>query len=94
MAEKRDATIAVIKVGGRQYVVRPGDHVRLPGAFGEKKTLQFPDLLSGKKVTVLMEGSGKSQKVSVRKFKSKVRYLRRRGYRENVTTAKIEKVGA
>lgn len=93
MSKVKQGTIAVIQVGGRQHVVHPGDHVRLPGYLSDKKTHQFSDLLSGKKVSASVVGSQVSKKVTVRKFKSKVRYLRRRGYHEKVTTVKVEKVG-
>jgi large subunit ribosomal protein L21 len=50
--------------------------------------------VSGAKVSAKVEGHGRAEKVSVIKYKSKVRYRRNVGHRQPFTKIKIEKIAA
>ena len=81
---------AVIQAGGKQYLVRVGQTLRVPHLLLEGKRHEFTDMISGKKVRATILEQARSPKIAVRKFKSKVRYLRRKGYREKVAVLRIE----
>lgn len=96
---------AVIKTGGKQYRVAPGDTLtieKLPEAVGGKvifkevlltddgeKTVLGTPTIPGVTVTGEVIATGKSRKVVVVKFKSKVRYRVKRGHRQLFTKVKI-----
>jgi len=103
------SNIAVIQTGGKQYLVKPGQSLRvekLEVNAGDK--LNFEPLLvanedgsgakvgtpivAGAKVTATVIGQGRHDKVSVVKFKAKVRYARRGGHRQQFTELKVESV--
>jgi large subunit ribosomal protein L21 len=97
------AKIAVIKTGGKQYKVAEGDVLKiekLEKKSGEK--VQFETLLIaddkaievgtpslGEKVEAEVIKEGKGDKVSVVKFKNKVRYRRNVGHRQPFSEIKI-----
>lgn len=98
---------AIVAIGGNQYKVSPGDMVsvdRLAGKVGDK--VNFPALLTadGAKTLVGKEAAktsiattivshGRGEKVDILRFKAKVRYHRRKGFRAALTTLKIEAIG-
>lgn len=102
--------IAVIQTGGKQYIVKEQDVIKvekLPGGAGE--TIKFNNVLlvgdpegtsvslgrpvvSGAEVLGRILEQGKAKKISVIKFKSKVRYKRNVGHRQPFTKVKIEKI--
>jgi len=100
--------IAVIKTGGKQYLVREGETLKvesLPGKAGD--AVEFEVLLraeeDGSKVDVgtpvLKDGvnaeiveHGRAKKVDVVKFKNKIRYQKRVGHRQSFTKVKITNV--
>lgn len=100
---------AVIKTGGKQYVVQEGQELRvekLEKEDGEK--VEFDALLvsddegketkvgtpaTGVKVTATVLQTGKGKKVSVIKYKPKTRYRRYVGHRQILTKIKIDKIG-
>ena len=100
--------IAVIKTGGKQYVVKAGDTITVEKLEGEvNTTVQFPALLlADEQGTAVQIGSPtlpqtvsgtvirqfRDEKIDVVKFKSKVRYRRRVGHRQPYTTVQIEKI--
>ncbi|MBN1585662.1 50S ribosomal protein L21 [Candidatus Uhrbacteria bacterium] len=101
--------IAVIATGGKQYLVRPGDKVKVEKLEGEPgKGLKFDPLLiadeaggevkvgkpqvKGGSVTAEIVRQGRSKKVEVVKFKSKVRYTRRAGHRQDFTEIQIKEI--
>lgn len=49
-------------------------------------------VLRGAKVTAKIVKQGKGDKIEVRRYKSKVRYRRQRGFRPFLTTLSIEKI--
>lgn len=78
---------AIIKTGGKQYLVHEGDELnveKLPDT-----TRSLTDLLSGQTVPVTIIKHGKAKKIRVLKFRAKSRYKRLRGHRQRLTTIKI-----
>jgi large subunit ribosomal protein L21 len=100
--------IAIIKAGGKQYVVREGQTLQvelLPGKAGD--AVEFEALLraeeDGSKVDVgtpTLSGAvkaeivahGRAPKISVVHYKPKVRYKKRSGHRQPFSKVKITKV--
>ncbi|HEY6200093.1 MAG TPA: 50S ribosomal protein L21 [Candidatus Binatia bacterium] len=99
---------AVIRTGGKQYRVAPGDvvHVeRLKGTVGERITLPEVLMLGGNgeikigtptladvKVTAEILEQGQGKKVMVFKKKRRKSYSRQRGHRQQRTTLKIVEI--
>jgi large subunit ribosomal protein L21 len=95
--------IAVIKTGGKQYVVKAGDVLNIEkldakqgdnvsfGTLlkveGEKLDIGTPLLSSQVKAEVVEQGRAK--KIEVVHYKAKSRYTRRRGHRQPYTKVKI-----
>jgi len=87
------ADFAVIKTGGKQYKVKTGDVIKVEKiATDPKEKLEFSDLFEGKKVLASIVDAGKSDKVLVVKFKSKKRYMRVLGHRQEFTKIKIDEI--
>lgn len=98
----------VIRTGGKQYRVAPGDIVRverLAGAVGDKITLADVLMVGGNgeikigtpiladvKVTAEIVDQGKAKKVMVFKKKRRKSYSRQRGHRQQQTTLKIVEI--
>ena len=95
------AEYAVIQTGGKQYRVATGDTIRvesIPGDIGDtveltdvrmvssdgSVTLGAPTVEGARVVTEISE-SGKGKKIVVFKYKSKVRYRRKKGHRQQYT---------
>lgn len=102
-------TFAVIKTGGKQYIVRKGDVVTIEklehdGAnitfdqvllvADEKKALVGKPLVTGATVTATVVDEGKSKKKMVFRFKAKTREKKKKGHRQPFTKVKIEKISA
>ncbi len=89
--EKFDSKIqiAVIKTGGKQYLVKAGDQVKVEKLPAEPSQLEFIDLLHNKKVTAEIQGEIKTKKITGVKFKKRKGYLKRFGHRQNQTIIKI-----
>jgi large subunit ribosomal protein L21 len=99
---------AVIKTGGKQYRVAPGDTIRIErvkGDVGEKVTfgsvlaVQNDDkkLLSGSDaskatVTGKIVSHGRNKKVIVLKFKKTNQYKIQRGHRQNFTSVQVSDI--
>jgi len=101
---------AVIRTGGKQYKVQPGDTVdveKLPGQAGE--TVEFDEvLLLADEASVavgrpMVEGAvvkgqiveqGRGEKLIVYKFRHRKNYRRKTGHRQDLTTVKIQEVVA
>ena len=100
--------LAVIKTGGKQYLVKKGDRIKiekLEGEIGDK--IEFSEVLflgDEKEVKVGMpllkdvkiEGKilkqGKAKKVTGVKHKAKKRYKVKFGHRQNFTEVEIVKI--
>lgn len=96
--------LAVIKTGGKQYLVSENDEIivdRIPdqktksievetlAIFGEDgKKLEFSPTLKTKVKVTVLENI-LGDKVRVAKFKSKVRYRKVKGFRASLTKIKI-----
>ncbi|KKU85467.1 MAG: 50S ribosomal protein L21 [Candidatus Wildermuthbacteria bacterium RIFCSPHIGHO2_01_FULL_47_27] len=100
--------LAVIKTGGKQYIVSPGQKIRiekLDVAEGKEVVLSEvlvlekqnkveigAPLVEGAKVTGKVLRQGKGKKVIVFKYKSKTRYKKRKGHRQPFTEVEITKI--
>jgi large subunit ribosomal protein L21 len=96
---------AIIRTGGKQYRVAPGDFVQLEKLDGEPGAeLQLTDVLmtshdgnlqvgnptvSGASVTVEVVRQGRAKKILVFKKKRRKNYRRRQGHRQYITTVKV-----
>ena len=92
---------AIIKTGGKQYRVKQGDVLDVEKlaldvgsiaefdevlAVSENGQVNFGSpTLSGAKVTAEVQSHYKDRKVIVFKYKSKTRYRRKQGHRQNYT---------
>ena len=101
---------AIIKTGGKQYMVKAGDVLtveKLDAESGEKvvfeEVLAVGDngelqvgnpVVAGAKVEGTVVGNGKAKKVIVFKYKPKKDYRRKQGHRQPFTKVKIEKINA
>jgi len=100
---------AVIKTGGKQYLVKEGETLAvemLPQKEGDK--IEFEPLLvadgdevkvgaptvKGSTVSATVAAHGRAKKVRVIKFHRKARYKRNVGHRQPFTKVKIEKIAA
>lgn len=95
---------AVVKTGGKQYVVEVGDILEIEKISGEKgETVKFDSLLlsddtkteigtpvlSKAKVAGEIIDQFKDDKVEVMKFKKKTGYRRKKGHRQQLTKVRI-----
>jgi large subunit ribosomal protein L21 len=98
---------AVIRTGGKQYRVAPGDVVKIESVASSKKhTVEFSDVLavSGEpgnvakpataKVTAEVLGEGRGSKILVFHLKRKKQYKKLQGHRQNFTEVRIKAIEA
>jgi large subunit ribosomal protein L21 len=99
---------AVIRTGGKQYRVAPGDVVKIESVVSdsESKTIEFSDVLavSGDgggvakpaeaKVTAEVLGEGRGEKILVFHLKRKKQYKKLQGHRQNFTEVRIKTIEA
>lgn len=102
--------LAVIKTGGKQYLVAPKNRIKvekLEGAeggevvFNEVLLLEKNNqvqigapLVTGAKVFAKILDQGKAKKVIIGKFKAKKRYHLKKGHRQFFTQVEITKIEA
>jgi len=100
--------LAVIKSGGKQYLVAPGEKIKIEKIEGQKnkevvfeevlllqkgKSIKIGDpLVKGAKVIGKIVNQGKSEKVIVFKYKPKTRYKVKKGHRQPFTEVEITKI--
>ena len=96
---------AVIRTGGKQYRVAPGDVLKIETVTGGP-TVEFSDVLavSGEpgtlakpvkaKVTAEIVGEGRADKILVFHFKRKKQYKKLQGHRQNFTEVRIKAIEA
>ena len=100
--------LAVVKTGGKQYKVSPGDKVKIERidkkegseiSFKEvllveknKKLYLGDPLVKGAKVIGKVLEQGKGKKVIVFKYKPKTRYKKKQGHRQLFTQVEITKI--
>jgi len=96
---------AVIKTGGKQYLVRPGDKIKIEKIEGkEGEEVVFDKILllekegdlkigqpdiSGAKVKAKIIQQGKGEKIIVFKYRPKKRYKKKKGHRQPFTLVEI-----
>ena len=96
---------AVIRTGGKQYRVAPGDVLKVETVAGGDQTVEFSDVLavsgeaglakpSSAKVTAEVVGQGRGEKVLVFHFKRKKQYKKLQGHRQNFTELRITAIEA
>lgn len=83
--------IAVLKTGGKQYLVKKGDKVKIE-KIDDKNKIIFDDILFGKKVEAKILGHGRHKKIIVFKYKPKKRYKKKAGHRQQFTEIEIVKI--
>ncbi|MGB9743370.1 MAG: 50S ribosomal protein L21 [Minisyncoccales bacterium] len=100
--------LAVIKTGSKQYLVTPGQKIKIEKIEGkEGENITFNEVLlleKNKKVSIgapLVEGAkvsgrivrqGKAKKVIIFKYKPKKRYKVKRGHRQPFTEVEIVEI--
>ena len=85
--------IAVVMLGGRQFIVSDGMQIKVEKIDQEPgKVFQTKDLLDGKDVSYTVVENVKDKKISHIKFKNKTRYIKRLGHRQTLTVVKIESI--
>ncbi|HEY8410663.1 MAG TPA: 50S ribosomal protein L21 [Pyrinomonadaceae bacterium] len=87
---------AIIRAGGKQFLVKEGQTIRVPSLEAEAgSSIELETLLtSGEaaaKATVVSHG--KDQKIVVFKKKRRKQYKRTRGHRQGFTELKIDSIG-
>jgi large subunit ribosomal protein L21 len=96
---------AVIRTGGKQYRVAPGDKVKIETTAHEDGNLEFSDVIAvsgeeGKfeqelgdaKVLASVVGTGRGDKILVFKLKRKKQYKKMQGHRQNFVEVKINEI--
>jgi len=100
--------LAVIKTGGKQYIIKPGDRLKVEKIEGEvgdiieinevllvKKDEDIKigkPLVEGAKVKASIVEQGKGPKIIVFKKKAKKGYKRKKGHRQLYTTIEIKEI--
>lgn len=100
--------LAVIKTGGKQYLVEPGQKIKIEKIDAEegkeiifkevllleknKKTEIGTPLVKGAKIIGKVLQQGRAKKVIVFKYKSKTRYKVKKGHRQSFTEVEIKKI--
>ena len=100
--------LAVIKTGGKQYLVKPGAKIKIEKIdkkegqdiiFGQvlllekNKKLQIgTPLVKGVKVKATVLEQGRGKKVIVFKYKAKKRYKVKKGHRQPFTQVEIKEI--
>lgn len=83
--------IAVIKTGGKQYLVKEGMELKVE-LLPDQKIIDFDDILNGYKVSADIIESKKQAKVIVFKYKNKTGRRKNKGHRQTLTKIKITKI--
>lgn len=100
--------IAVIKTGGKQYLVSPGQKIKIEKLeAGEGERVVFDQVLlmadekdaeigmpyiSGATVDATILKQSRSRKVIVFKYHSKTRYRKKKGHRQHITEVEIQNI--
>ena len=104
------AELAVIKTGGKQYIVTPGEKIKVEKLpLQEGSEVEFPEVLllenekgltvgapfvEGVKVKGKLLKHGKGEKLVVFKFKAKKRERRKKGHRQPYSEVQITSIEA
>ncbi len=101
---------AVIKTGGKQYRVAEGDVLRVEKLAAEEgATVEFGEVLlvgegadvkvgtplvDGGKVTAMVKGQVRGDKIEIIKFRRRKHHMKRQGHRQNYTEVQITGISA
>jgi large subunit ribosomal protein L21 len=101
---------AVIKTGGKQYKVAPGEKLKIeqiPADVGSQVVLDQvllvangdavtvgKPLVSGAKVAATVVSQGRHDKVRIFKMRRRKHYQKRQGHRQNYTEIQIDAINA
>ncbi|WP_419805485.1 50S ribosomal protein L21 [Terriglobus sp.] len=96
---------AVIRTGGKQYRVAPGETVRVETLAHEDGKVEFSDVLAvsgeagsfeqelgGAKVLAEVVGEGRGDKILVFHFKRKKQYKKMQGHRQGFVEVRINEI--
>ena len=96
---------AVIRAGGKQYRVSPGDVIRIESTPAEKGVIEFGDVLAvsgsegqigrpeaGARVVGTVMEEGRGDKILVFHYKRKKQYKKLRGHRQAFTAVRISEI--
>ena len=96
---------AVIKTGGKQYRVAPGDVLKVETTAQDNGNIEFSEVLAvsgeagkfeqelgGAKVLASVVGHGRGDKILVFKLKRKKQYKKMQGHRQNYVEVKINEI--
>jgi len=99
---------AIIRTGGKQFRVEPGQTIRIPSLVGEAGgSVEFNDVLlgsdgnsvrtgvptlSGARVTGQIVKHGRGEKIVVFKFKRRKNYAKKQGHRQGFTEVRIKDI--
>jgi large subunit ribosomal protein L21 len=99
---------AVIRTGGKQYRVSPGDLLRIERLEGDVgSAVEFAEVLlasaddavrigtplvSGARVRGTIVAQGRDRKILIFKKKRRKNYRRRRGHRQSITTVRVTEI--
>ena len=100
--------LAIIKTGGKQYLVKPGDKIKIEKIDKkEGSEITFKEVLlveknkkveigtpfvKGAKVIGKILSQGKAKKIIIFKYKPKTRYKKKAGHRQLFTEVEIIKI--
>ena len=98
---------AIIKTGGKQYIVQPGDKIKVEKLetsegkevsfdallVSDKETLLGTPYVKGYKVKAKVLGQGRGKKIIVYKYKAKKRYHKKQGHRQAYTELEVISIG-
>ena len=100
--------LAIIKTGGKQYLVSPGEKIKIEKIIGEpgkeviagqvllveknRKLEIGTPLVKGVKVIAKIIKQDKAKKVKIFKYKPKTRYKVKKGHRQPFTEVEIIKI--
>lgn len=96
---------AVIKTGGKQYKVTPGETLRIETTAHENGAIEFSEViafsgeegkfeptLDGAKVLAEVVSEGRGDKILVFHYKRKKQYKKLQGHRQNFVEVKINEI--
>ena len=97
---------AVIRTGGKQYRVAPGDVVKVEKVVSDENgAVEFSDVLAfsgepgsvakpgeGAKVLATVVGEGRGEKILVFHYKRKKQYKKLQGHRQSFTQVRIHEI--
>jgi len=96
---------AVIRTGGKQYLVSPGEKLKIERTGNTEGDIEFSDVLAvspedgkfstdlaGAKVTGTVLGIGRGDKILVFKLKRKKQYKKMQGHRQNFVEVRINEI--